>query len=168
MPCDNWEPPASVQPRLGLPLFTHNPHEGCRSCPIEQLDSIESMGVEPRVVVLGHLSDITDDPTAETHKALARRGAFIGFDTVGHQIGQGDARKVQMVVACIDAGFDNHVLLSADLPAERELKANAGAGYSSVRAIFVPKLRYAGVPEATIQKIMVDNPRRFLAFVPRV
>jgi len=32
----------------------------------------------------------------------------------------------------------------------------------------VPTLRYAGVPEETIQKILVDDPRRFLAFVPRV
>ena len=155
-----------VHRRTGLPLFTHTPHRGCRSCPIEQLDIIEAMGVDPRLVCLGHLSDITDDPTAETHKALARRGAFLGFDTVGHQLGQGDARKVQMVVACIDAGFEDHVLLSADFAAERELKANAGAGYSSVVAIFAPKLRYAGVPEDTIRKILVDNPRRFLAFVP--
>ena len=156
-----------VHLRTGLPLFTHTPHQGCRSCPLEQLDIIESMGVDPRLVCLGHLSDITDDATAETHKALARRGAFLGFDTVGHQLGQGDGRKVEMVVACIDAGFEDHVMLSADFAVERELKVNAGAGYSSVLAIFVPKLRYAGVPEETIQKILVDNPRRFLAFVPK-
>lgn len=29
------------------------------------------------------------------------------------------------------------------------------------------KLRYAGVKEATLNKILVDNPRRFLAFVPK-
>jgi predicted metal-dependent phosphotriesterase family hydrolase len=33
--------------------------------------------------------------------------------------------------------------------------------------VFLPKLRYAGVKEATLHKIMVDNPKRFLAFVPR-
>ena len=32
---------------------------------------------------------------------------------------------------------------------------------------FVPKLRRAGVDEATLHKILVDNPRRFLAFVPK-
>jgi predicted metal-dependent phosphotriesterase family hydrolase len=31
----------------------------------------------------------------------------------------------------------------------------------------VPKLRYFGVPDETIHKILVDNPRRFLAFEPR-
>jgi predicted metal-dependent phosphotriesterase family hydrolase len=32
--------------------------------------------------------------------------------------------------------------------------------------VFVPKMRAAGVKEQTIHKILVDNPRRFLAFTP--
>jgi predicted metal-dependent phosphotriesterase family hydrolase len=32
---------------------------------------------------------------------------------------------------------------------------------------FVPKLRKAGVKETTIRKVLVDNPRRLLAFVPK-
>ena len=156
-----------VHERTGLPLFTHTPHQGCPSCAIEQLDIIEDMGVDPRLVCIGHLADIVGDPRAELHRELARRGAFLGFDTVGHQITQGDAEKVRMIVSCIDAGYEDHVLLSADFAREAELKANGGAGYSSVTAIFLPKLRYAGVPDETIRKIMVDNPRRFLAFVPK-
>jgi phosphotriesterase-related protein len=154
--------------QTGLPLFTHTPHEGCSKCALEQLDIIESMGVNPRLVCIGHLADIRDDPRAETHKALARRGAFLGFDTVGHQITQGDAKKVAMIQAVIEAGYEDHVLLSADFAAERELKANGGAGYSSVVTIFAPKLRYAGVKEEIVRKILVDNPRRFLAFVPKL
>ena len=72
-----------------------------------------------------------------------------------------------MILALIEAGYEDHVLLSADFAREAELKTNGGAGYSSVVTIFVPKLRYAGVKEATIHKILVDNPRRFLAFVPK-
>ena len=151
----------------GLPLFTHTPHEGCSQCALEQLDIIEEMGVDPRLVCIGHLADITGDPTAEVHKELASRGAFLGFDTVGHQITQGDAEKVKMIVSCIDAGYEDYVLLSADFAREAEIKAKGGAGYSSVLQIFVPKLRYAGVPDETIHKILVDNPRRFLAFVPK-
>jgi predicted metal-dependent phosphotriesterase family hydrolase len=33
---------------------------------------------------------------------------------------------------------------------------------------FVPKLRFAGVKEATLHKIMFDNPRRLLAHVPKI
>jgi predicted metal-dependent phosphotriesterase family hydrolase len=33
--------------------------------------------------------------------------------------------------------------------------------------VFLPKLREAGVSEETLHGILVDNPRRFLAFVPK-
>ena len=158
---------SKVHLQTGLPIFTHTPHQGCQQCALDQLDILESQGVNPRILCIGHLADITDDPKAETHKTIAKRGAFLGFDTVGHQITQGDSKKVAMILALLEAGFEDHILLSADFARVQELKANGGAGYSSVVTIFVPKLRYAGVKEATIRKILVDNPRRFLAFVPK-
>ena len=85
---------SKVHLRTGLPIFTHTPHQGCRQCALDQLDILESQGVNPRILCIGHLSDITDDPRAETHKAIAKRGAFLGFDTVGHQITQPDSKKV--------------------------------------------------------------------------
>ena len=156
-----------AQLRTGLPVFTHTSHAGCRKCALEQLDILESVGASPKNLCIGHLSDITDDPQAQTHKEIARRGAFLGFDTVGHQLGQGDAKKIALIMAVLDAGYEDHVLLSADFASERETKFNGGAGYSSVTTVFLPKLRYAGVKDATIHKIVHQNPARFLAFVPK-
>jgi phosphotriesterase-related protein len=156
-----------VHLRTGLPLFTHMPHQGCRSCGPEQLDVIESMGVDPRLVCIGHLSDITDDPKADIHKGLAKRGAFLGFDTVGRRLTQPDSRKLQMVLALIEAGYEDHILLSSDFAEAVELKANQGVGFGSAYVVFVPKMRHAGVKEETIRRIAIDNPRRFLAFVPK-
>jgi len=155
-----------TQRRTALPIFTHTSHAGCKKCALEQLDILESAGTNPQNLCIGHLSDITDDPHAETHKAIAKRGAFLGFDTVGHRLAQGDAKKVNLIKEVLDAGYEDHVLLSADFASEPETKFNGGAGYASVTAVFVPKLRYAGVSEATLHKILVDNPKRFLAFVP--
>lgn len=158
-----------VNVRTGLPIFTHMPHEGCRPCGREQLDVIESVGVNPRQVCIGHLADIHDDPRAETHKALAKRGVFLGFDTVGRQtLGPPDSVKLRMLMEVLDAGYEDHVLLSSDLGGMiREFKVNYGAGWGTVTLIFVPKMRFAGIKAETIQKILVDNPRRFLAFVPK-
>ena len=158
---------AKTQVRTELPVFTHTSHAGCKKCALEQLDILESGGANPRSLCIGHLSDITDDPNADTHKEIARRGAYVGFDTVGHQLAQGDAKKVAMILKVLDAGYEDHVLLSSDFASERETKFNGGAGYSSVTAVFVPKLKYAGVKDATIHRILVDNPKRFLAFVPK-
>ncbi len=158
--------------RTNLPIFTHTPHQSCPSCAIEQLDVFESVGVDPRRVCIGHLTAIRPDaePLAQTAKALAKRGAFLGFDTVGHLMGRSavpEANKVKYVLAVLDAGYEDHLLLSADSTPVPQLKANWGQGYSSVVTQFVPKLRYAGVNDAVLHKILVDNPRRLLAFVPK-
>lgn len=155
----------------GLPIFTHVPHESCPSCAIEQLDVYEAQGVDLSHLCIGHQSTIrpSDDPGWETHREIARRGAFIGFDTVGRRMSASfipESEKVDMVLSAIDAGFEDHVLLSSDFADTTQLKANWGNGFSTVLVQFVPKLRYRGVPEAIIRKILVDNPRRWLAFRP--
>jgi phosphotriesterase-related protein len=87
------------------------------------------------------------------HKAVCRRGAFVGFDRQGVN----DAQQVPMVMALIDAGFADHLMFSAD----------ASSGYAKTLTVFVPKLKAAGISDQVLHRIMVDNPRRFLAFVPK-
>ena len=158
--------------RTNLPIFTHTPHQSCPACAVEQLDVFESVGVDPHRVCIGHLTAIRPDaePLAQTAKALAKRGAFLGFDTVGHLMGRSaipEAHKVKHLLAVLDAGYEDQLLLSADSTPAPQLKANWGQGYSSVVTQFVPKLRYAGVKDEVLHKILVDNPRRLLAFVPK-
>ncbi len=158
--------------RTNLPVFTHTPHQSCPSCALEQLDVLEQEGVDPANVCIGHLTAIRPDaePLAQTAKALAKRGAFLGFDTVGHPMGRSaipEAHKVKYLLAVLEAGYEDHVLLSADSTPDAQFKANWGQGYGSVVTQFVPKLRYAGVNDALLHKILVDNPRRLLACVPK-
>jgi phosphotriesterase-related protein len=158
--------------RTGLPILTHVPHEGCPRCAIEQLDTFLSQGVKPENVCIGHLAtvQISQDPTMETHKTIAKRGAFIDFGPVGHEMARShipEAEKVKRFMMLMDAGLEDHVVLSSDLGNHNHLKANWGLGFSSVLLQFVPKLRRAGVKETTIRKVLVDNPRRLLAFVPK-
>lgn len=162
---------ARTHVRTGLPIFTHVPHESCPTCAIDQLDIYEAEGVDMAHLCIGHQSTIkrSDDPTWETHKEIARRGAFVGFDTVGHRMASSfipEREKVDMVLNMIEAGYEDHVLLSSDFANTTQIKANWGNGFSTVLVQFAPKLRYFGVPEATIQKILVDNSRRWLAYRP--
>ena len=156
--------------RTGLPIFTHTPHESCPSCAMDQMDVIEGVGVDLSHVVIGHMATLKPEHNPlVTHRAIARRGAFIGLDTLGHEMGRSDipaADKVRMVQDLLDAGLEDHILLSSDQGNVRQFKRYYGHGWSSVLMQFVPKLRFAGVPEDAIRKILVDNPRRFLAFVP--
>ena len=137
---------------------------------MEQMDVIESVGVDLAHVVIGHMATLkTEHNPLATHRAIADRGAFIGLDTLGHEMGRSDipaTDKVRMVTDLLDAGLEDHILLSSDQGNVRQFKHYYGHGWSSVLMQFVPKLRYARVPEETIRKILVDNPRRFLAFQP--
>lgn len=158
--------------RTGVPIFTHVPHEGCPSCALEQLDIFESQGVNPRSVAIGHLAtiQISQDPKMDTHQRIAKRGAFVDFGPVGHQMARSsipEGEKAKRFKMLVDAGIEDQILLSSDMGNPAHYQANWGHGFSSVLAQFVPKLRLAGVKETTIRKVLVDNPRRFLAFVPK-
>src|SRR6185369_3159862 len=102
--------------------------------------------------IIGHLGNLVDT-NVYVHKAICRRGAFVGFDRQGNN----DAQQVPMVMALLEAGFADHLMFSAD----------ASSGYAKTVTVFLPKLKAAGADEKVLHHIMVDNPRRFLAFVPK-
>ncbi len=165
---------AKAQVKTGLPIFTHNPYTGLRvtdppvpmDAALKQLDVLESGGADLRHVAIGHVCCL-NDVTAEIPKQLARRGVFVGFDRVGIPIVP-DAQKVTTILAFLDAGHVDHLLLSSDFSNTRGLKKNGGPGIAQTVSVFGPMLVKAGVSEATLHQILVDNPRRFLAVRPKV
>ncbi len=152
--------------RTNLPIFTHNAYGTGPNVPkdagLRQLDVLESVGVKPQHIVIGHTCCL-DDPTADVIKQIAKRGAFVGFDRVtGGRVP--DEGKIKMLMAFFEAGYADQLLLSSDHTGSRTLDAPA---YRRTTSGFVPKLREAGVNDEMIHGILVDNPRRFLAFVPK-
>ena len=155
-----------VHTRLGLPIFTHIPRE-CPQCGLEQLAILEKQQVDPGKLCIGHLSNQTEDAAVETAKTIAKSGAFVGFDTVRppteHMQG-----VLRMVLRALDAGLEDRILLSHDGLDEKLLARSGGPGYAMAVTVFIPQLRKAGANDAVVRKLLVDNPRRFLAFVPKV
>jgi phosphotriesterase-related protein len=133
-----------------LPIITHTGIPG--KAAIEQLNILEDEGVDLTKVVIGHLGNLVDDKVS-VHKAICRRGAYVGFDRQG---GRWDDDVVPMVMKLIDDGFADNLLFSAD----------ESSGYDKTMTVFIPKLRAAGANDEILHQIMVNNPRRFLAFVP--
>jgi phosphotriesterase-related protein len=134
-----------------LPIFTHTGIPGKSA--LEQLDILEDAGVNPNRIVIGHLGNLVD-PAVYVHKTICRRGAYVAFDRQG---GNGDTQQVPLVMALLEAGFADRILFSSD----------ASRGYSKTLTVFLPKVKAAGVGDDVLHRIMVDNPRRFLAFVPK-
>jgi predicted metal-dependent phosphotriesterase family hydrolase len=108
-------------------------------------------------MVIGHM-DSLPGRNPDIIKTLAKRGAFVGIDRVRGNVGnpKQDEDRVALVQAMIEAGYVDHVLLSSDKRRD----------FNSVPH-FVKQLSAAGVSEAALHTILVDNPRRFLAFVPK-
>jgi phosphotriesterase-related protein len=134
-----------------IPIFTHTGIPGKSA--LEQLDILEDAGVKPDRIVIGHMGNLID-PNVYVQKQICRRGAFVGFDRQG---GNNDAQQVPLVMALLEAGFADHLVFSAD----------ASSGYAKTITVFLPKLKAAGVSDEVLHHIIVDNPRRFLAFVPK-
>jgi phosphotriesterase-related protein len=164
---------AKAQVRTGLPIFTHNPYLGTREttlpipmdAALKQLDVLETAGADLKHLAIGHVCCFADT-TAAIPKQLAKRGVFVGFDRVTIPIVP-DAQKVTTVLAFLEAGYVDHLLLSSDFSNGRALKKNGGPGIAQTATVFGALLLKAGVSEATLRHILVDNPRRFLAFVPK-
>jgi phosphotriesterase-related protein len=146
-----------------IPIFTHTGIPGKSA--LEQLDILEDAGVDPKHIVIGHLGNLVD-PNTEVHRAICRRGAFVGFDRQG---GPNDEQVVPIVMSLIEAGYADHLLFSSDFSNATMLKRNnKELGYAKTLTVFVPKVRKAGASEEVLRQIVNDNPRRFLAFVPKV
>jgi phosphotriesterase-related protein len=167
-----FEAVAKAQTRTGLPIFTHNAYTGVRAvqnpippdAALRQLDVLESAGAKPEKIAIGHVCCL-DQPTVDVAKQLAKRGVFVGFDRVTIPIVP-DAERVVMIMAMVEAGYSDQILISSDFAVANSLKKNGGAGLAQTSTVFGPMLLKAGMTTDMLRHILVENPKRFLAFVP--
>ena len=98
---------------------------------------------------------------------LARRGAWVEFDKIGFPKPGGDAASIDMmhidmIQHMLDAGLGDRLLLSMDSgwydPGRPDCRVGCIKGYTYLSETFLPKLRKAGVDEATIDKLTRENP----------
>ena len=66
------------------------------------------------------------------------------------------------VIALVERGHARHILLSQDMGQMPELGCRGGRGLTYLAKRFLPSLREAGLDEATLRLMTIDNPRRWL------
>ncbi len=148
---------ARAHEQTGVTITTH----GVRSpVGLAQLDILEDEGVDLGRVIIGHCDFY---PHPDFHTAVARRGAFVQFDSIGRGFYEWDIeQRLDWVIRLIDQGFLHRILLSHDVCMKPHLRAYGGQGYDYVLTGFVPRLRQAGLSDEQIQTLTVDNPRSAL------
>jgi len=126
---------------------------------LAQLDLLEREGVDPARVIVGHADTVPDEGY---RIALARRGAWVELDTIQGETEHDTEQRIAWLLELLDAGLGDRVLLSHDVCLSSHLRARGGSGYAYLLDGFVPRLRERGLDEATIERLLVDNPRRAL------
>jgi phosphotriesterase-related protein len=145
-----------AQMLTGLSLTTHALESAVG---LQHLDILEDEGVDLRRVIIGHSSTW---PDADYHEAIARRGAYVQFDTIRGTFEFDDQRLANLALELIKRGHIDKLLLSHDCCFRTHLRAYGGGGYSHVLTSFVPRLKRMGLSDEQIRILTVENPRRAL------
>ncbi len=125
----------------------------------EQLDIIEAMGYAAERFIWIHTQA---EPDFRLHLEMARRGAWLEYDAIGNSEWQTDEYYIEHIQRLLDAGLGSQLLLSHDRGWFDPAQPGGGIPkpYTYLADQFLPKLRGAGVDEATIQQLTWVNPFR--------
>jgi len=148
---------AMAHVKTGVPISTHTT---LGSMGWEQVQLLRSLGVDPCRLIIGHL-DLAND--LDLLLKVLDAGAYVEFDTIGKIKYLPDEQRAAFIKACCDRGYVKQLLLSMDITRRSHLKANGGIGYAYLVDSFLPRLREAGVPEASIKDMLDYNPEKIIA-----
>src|SRR6266513_1207383 len=157
---------AAAQGKTGLAINVHVAI--FRREALAALDILETAGADLSRVVISHL-DV--QPDTAYHQAILERGAYVEFDTFGSESyfdGDGsaepsDRERVDCLIVLLEAAFGDRLLISQDVCAKVQLLMFGGLGYGHILRSILPRLRRRGVDEATVRRLLVENPARVLA-----
>lgn len=110
------------------------------------------------------------EPDTALHIEVARQGVWLEFDAVGAVDWHPQAALLESVLALIEAGCVENLLLSHDAgwydPGQPDGQPRPGGirGYTTLVDDFIPALKARGVTDALIHQMTVTNPARALAW----
>jgi phosphotriesterase-related protein len=126
----------------------------------DQLGIVEAYGCSTERFIWIHAMV---EPDIELNLEMARRGAWIEYDNIGQE--GTDASLLHRIQRMLDAGLGDQVLLSHDRGWYDPAQPGGGTPkpFTYLGEQFLPRLRTAGVDEATLCKMTCENPFRALA-----
>lgn len=133
------------------------------------LDILERAGAALDRVIISHCDDRLHQ-SYESYARLAALGCTLAFDTFGKQTyyptrGRqypSDDQRVHTIARLVADGLAGSLTLAHDVCYKTDLTRWGGDGYGHILRNIVPRLRQAGVSDAAIQQMLVENPRRLL------
>ena len=160
----------AAQRQTGAPLMVH-PGRHPRM-PMEIAEFVRQEGGDLRRTIMCHICRTIADVRAVID--LAQTGIWLEYDLFGLENSYypynpsfdmpNDGGRMAHVLALIEAGHRDQLLLSHDIAYKTSLVAYGGYGYHHLLVNVVPRLRAKGVDDAGLRHLLVDNPARAFAF----
>ncbi len=126
----------------------------------DQLDILAQYGVPASRFIWIHTHV---EPDFALHVEMARRGAWLEYDGITSP--DSDDMFIGRILDALQAGFGNQLLLSQDRGWYDPAQPGGGTPkpFTYIVDVFLPKLQAAGVDDATVRRLMQDNPFRAFA-----
>ncbi len=158
---------ARASKETGIPIITHT-EDGTMGP--EQAALLIGEGADPDRIMIGHMCG---NPSLEYQMKVLDQGVNIAFDRLGIELFLPDKIRIATLIGLLGSGFEDRLMLSHDhiacssgrggkLP-EEGLRPIANWSYIHVFRDIIPALKKAGITEAQVRKMMVDNPKRLLS-----
>ncbi|HEX9866374.1 MAG TPA: phosphotriesterase-related protein [Acidimicrobiia bacterium] len=155
---------AIAHQETGVTITTHS-HPASRNG-LEQQAFLCERGVSSEFIIIGHSGDCED---LDYLRELMDNGSTIGMDRFGMEHVLSDERRVGTVVALLELGYADRMVLSHDAafyshvtPPSWRAEWAPSWRMETIPQKVIPMLRDAGVSSDLITQMLVTNPRRLL------
>ncbi|KAM4689645.1 N-acetyltaurine hydrolase isoform 1-T3 [Discoglossus pictus] len=161
---------AEAQSQLGCPVIIHPGRSS--DAPSQIINILQEAGADISKTVMSHL-----DRTIFDEKKLlefAALGSFLEYDLFGtemlnYQFNQAvdmpsDNERIKTLAFLIDNGYEDRIVIAHDIHTKNRLLKYGGHGYSHILTNIVPKMLLRDISQKAIDKILLENPKKWLTF----
>jgi len=165
---------AIAQKKTGVGAHIHmsdHPVDGNRfPFGLDVLGIFEKNGADVSKVCINHMG-VRMGVDIEYCVEVLKQGAFIAFDTFGHEFYKDnmlkfpcetDLGRVRAIKQLCDKGYAKQILVSCDICHKTLLHTYGGWGYDHIITNIIPMFRDEGFDNGTIELLTAENPARFL------
>ncbi|XP_072524787.1 N-acetyltaurine hydrolase [Salminus brasiliensis] len=161
---------ARAQRQLGCPVLIHPGRNN--AAPKELIRILQEAGGDVSKTAMCHLDRSIFDPVELLE--FAKLGSYLEYDLFGTEMLNyvfntnvdmpSDSQRIQTLAFLIKEGYEDKLLIAHDIHTKNRLTKYGGHGYSHILKNIVPKMLSRGITQKQVDKILIDNPKKFLTF----
>jgi phosphotriesterase-related protein len=147
----------------GAPVMVHT--NAAAKSGLVALEALTAAGVDPAKLVIAHTGDSND---LDYIRRLADSGVYLGWDRFNIEHFNPDADRIDTVTKVLAEGHVDQLHFSHDGATFHDFMvgdpafADEHADYLHIENVILPQLRERGVSDDDLERIMVENPHRWL------